>query len=165
MDVELRRNSWHAPSMKTLLLLLLAAIAMAPLALAAWSQAHSAVPGVVNDALAPCPDSPNCVCSCSKDSKHAIDPLPAAAGEAAAMDRLAAVIKRMDGATVANREGSYMHAVFVTPVFRFMDDAEFLYDAQAGAIQVRSASRVGYSDFGKNRERVEQLRALLDKAG
>ena len=45
---------------------------------------------------------------------------------------------------------------------RFVDDVEFYFPpAESGKImiQVRSASRVGHSDFGVNRERIEQIRA------
>lgn len=43
----------------------------------------------------------------------------------------------------------------------FVDDVEFLLEA-AGAIQVRSASRLGKGDLGVNRARIEAIRALLD---
>ena len=43
-----------------------------------------------------------------------------------------------------------------------VDDVEFSLDAGAGLINVRSASRVGYSDFGVNRKRVERIRAAFD---
>ncbi|MEZ5467356.1 MAG: DUF1499 domain-containing protein [Lysobacterales bacterium] len=41
---------------------------------------------------------------------------------------------------------------------RFIDDIELRFDDAAGQIQVRSGSRVGYSDLGVNRKRVEALR-------
>jgi uncharacterized protein (DUF1499 family) len=40
----------------------------------------------------------------------------------------------------------------------FVDDGEFLLDRTRNAIQVRSASRLGYSDLGKNRKRMEEIR-------
>ena len=46
-----------------------------------------------------------------------------------------------------------MHAEFTSVIFRFVDDVEFLLDADSLSIHVRSASRVGYSDLGANRAR------------
>ena len=44
----------------------------------------------------------------------------------------------------------------------FVDDVEFLFPKEK-IIHVRSASRIGYSDFGANRRRVEHLRELFTK--
>ena len=40
---------------------------------------------------------------------------------------------------------------------KFVDDLELFYNDES-VIHVKSASRLGYSDFSVNRERVEQLR-------
>ncbi|MDE0896022.1 MAG: DUF1499 domain-containing protein, partial [Planctomycetota bacterium] len=64
---------------------------------------------------------------------------------------------RVDLVTV---EEEYAHAVFRTPLLRFRDDLELLLDSANSVIQVRSASRVGHSDMGANRRRIENLRAL-----
>jgi uncharacterized protein (DUF1499 family) len=45
----------------------------------------------------------------------------------------------------------------------FVDDVEFLVDPVKGVVHVRSASRLGRRDFGVNRERVERLRALIER--
>jgi uncharacterized protein (DUF1499 family) len=44
---------------------------------------------------------------------------------------------------------------------RFVDDVEFRYDAAAEVVHVRSASRIGRSDLGANRKRIEALRERL----
>jgi len=68
--------------------------------------------------------------------------------------------------TVVEDTGSYLHAEARSRVFRFVDDVEFVLDPGARVIQVRSASRVGYSDFGVNRRRVERLgKAFDDESG
>jgi len=41
----------------------------------------------------------------------------------------------------------------------FVDDGEFLLDRVGRVISVRSASRLGYSDPGKNRSRMEEIRS------
>jgi uncharacterized protein (DUF1499 family) len=52
----------------------------------------------------------------------------------------------------------------MTRLMRFVDDAEFYLDEKAGVIHVRSASRLGSSDFGVNRARIESIRAKLAQA-
>jgi len=42
---------------------------------------------------------------------------------------------------------------------------EFLLDDGSKTIHVRSASRVGYSDLGVNRRRVEAIRSRFDTLG
>ena len=57
-------------------------------------------------------------------------------------------------------KGNYLQVEFSTKVMGFVDDAEFL--VQGDNIQMRSASRVGYSDFGKNRERLQEIRSAFE---
>jgi len=47
----------------------------------------------------------------------------------------------------------------------FTDDAEFLLDRERRLIQLRSASRLGYSDLGLNRRRIEEIRRQLQHRG
>jgi len=61
-------------------------------------------------------------------------------------------------AGLALEEGDYLHAEARSLLFRFVDDVEFLFDADKQVIHVRSASRTGYSDLGVNRRRVERIR-------
>jgi len=57
---------------------------------------------------------------------------------------------------------TYLHAEFTSAVFRFVDDVEFLLDDAEKVVHVRSASRVGHSDLGVNRKRVEALREAFE---
>jgi uncharacterized protein (DUF1499 family) len=59
---------------------------------------------------------------------------------------------------------TYLHAEARSLIFRFVDDVEFLIDPGQRRIQVRSASRIGYSDFGVNRRRVERIRQAFIQA-
>ena len=59
---------------------------------------------------------------------------------------------------IITKDERYIHAEFRSEWFRFVDDVEFCFDEQKNIIHVRSASRVGYSDFGVNRKRVEDIR-------
>lgn len=123
--------------------------------------------GVSDGRLAPCPAKPNCVCSQADadDSEHAIKPL-ALQGEAGdAIARLRGVVEEMPRTSVIEETENYLRAEFTTLLMRYVDDVEFLLDGEAGVIHVRSASRVGYSDMGANRSRVEQIRAKWEAAG
>lgn len=62
-------------------------------------------------------------------------------------------------------EAGYLHAVCRSRLFGWADDLELRIDTEAGVVHVRSASRVGYSDLGVNRRRVERLRAALREQG
>ena len=93
-----------------------------------------------------------------------IDPLPVKAGDVAGTATLAAlkaIVERMPGARIVTSDGPYLYAQFTSQWFRFVDDTEFWFDPAAGVIQVRSASRLGESDLGVNRARIEDIRARL----
>ena len=64
-------------------------------------------------------------------------------------------------ATIIEETGQYMHVEFRSRIFGFVDDVEFLVDDRV--IQVRSASRVGRSDLGVNRKRIEALRLQFNE--
>jgi uncharacterized protein (DUF1499 family) len=66
---------------------------------------------------------------------------------------------------IVTAEECYLHAEFTSALFRFVDDVEFLLDDGTKTIHVRSASRVGYSDLGVNRRRVEAIRYRFDALG
>ncbi len=114
--------------------------------------------------LKPCPESPNCVSSltAAEDEDHAIRPLSSANGNLEGLwAQLKKVLGTMDRVEIIKETPEYIHAEATTLIMRFTDDVEFVKDAEAGVIQVRSASRVGYSDFGANRSRIEDIREAL----
>ena len=127
--------------------------------LAGCHGARPASLGVRQGRLAPCPSSPNCVSSLADDEMHRVAPLPFSGTAAAAIDRLAGTVRSLPRASVITATDTYLHAEFRSAVFRFVDDVEFLADESAGVIHLRSASRVGTSDLGVNRRRVETIRA------
>ncbi|MFC2952186.1 DUF1499 domain-containing protein [Marinicaulis aureus] len=120
----------------------------------AQKSKNGAPPGLVDGALAQCPSSPNCVTSeAGVPESHAIEPLPLSS-----WDKLPDTIQENGGRVVALRN-DYIGAVFSTPLMGFADDVEFRKGETQ--VHVRSASRVGHSDMGANRKRVEALRAAL----
>jgi len=121
--------------------------------------------GIREGRLAPCPSSPNCVSSQSRDQEHAIEPLPFTGSVANAHEELKRVILGMKRSRITDETDNYIRAEFTSALFRFVDDVEFWFDDNADLIQVRSASRLGYSDMGVNRKRVEEIRALWKEQG
>lgn len=115
--------------------------------------------GAKDGRLAPCRRSPNCVSSQAdpKDREHYIAPIAFSGG----MDAVREAIAALPLATIVEAEGDYLYAEFRTPVLRFVDDLELLYEKEKSLLQVRSASRLGRRDFKANRKRVERLRALI----
>jgi uncharacterized protein (DUF1499 family) len=114
------------------------------------------------DLLKPCPNRPNCVSSQSSDPRHAIEPLRYDIPANKVHQKLLKVVKNMPRTKVVKEKANYIHAECRTRFLRFVDDLEFLFDDNDDVIHVRSASRVGYSDLGVNRKRVEQLRRDFD---
>jgi uncharacterized protein (DUF1499 family) len=123
--------------------------------------------GVQDGRLAPCPDSPNCVSSQADaaDRTHAIAPLAFKGDPAVAWRALRDEVAGAERAKVVAEQDRYLRAEFTTKLMGFVDDVEFLLDPGAHVIHVRSASRLGYRDFGVNRERVEAIRARLGARG
>ena len=118
--------------------------------------------GLDQGRLRPCPSSPNCVCSEGDDPS--VEPLTYAGSGQEAFQSLVDLIESQPRVDLITVEGAYAHAVFRTPVFRFRDDLEVRLDEPNSVIHVRSASRLGYSDLGANRKRVESLRVLWEQA-
>lgn len=117
--------------------------------------------GVRDGRLAPCRRTPNCVSSQADptDGEHYVAPI-AFSGEA--LPAMRGAVEALPGSSIVGQGPHYVYAEFRTPLLRFVDDVELYYDAAAGLIHVRSASRLGRRDFGVNRRRVEQLRALIE---
>jgi uncharacterized protein (DUF1499 family) len=119
--------------------------------------------GPTENGLAECPDTPNCVCS-DCDASDKMPPLEFSSEAAAAKGALKKALGQLKIQIHAEKE-NYIHAVATTPLMRFRDDLEFLIQPEEKKIQFRSASRLGKSDLGKNRARLKELFALLEKEG
>lgn len=115
--------------------------------------------GVKDGRLAPCKRTPNCVSSQAdpQDREHYISPI----AYRGTMRELRQVVASMPRTTIIKADGQYLYAEFRTRLMRYVDDVELYYDERAGLVHVRSASRLGRRDFGVNRGRVEELRALI----
>lgn len=114
--------------------------------------------GIRDGRLAPCPDSPNCVSTQAEDRDHWIAPLTCHGDSAAVIDVLCEIIEQLPRTQVIEKTDNYLYVEFRSAVFRFVDDVEFYVEADSSRVHLRSASRVGHSDLGVNRERMELIR-------
>lgn len=146
---------------------LLLVIGIMLIALSMASREQPAL-GVQNGQLKPCPSTPNCVCSEYPADAAYIEPFSYTLPAKEAWAGIKYVIKDSGGRVIAEQT-DYLRAEYTTTLLRFIDDIEFRLDRDHQLIHVRSASRVGRSDLGANRQRVEQLRTrfnnILTKVG
>lgn len=121
--------------------------------------------GVNSGKLAACPNSPNCVSSQSptSDETHFIQPLKYSSTKEKALADLKNVIESEDRTTIINETSDYLYAEFKSALMGFVDDVEFYLDSNTNTIHVRSASRLGQSDLGVNRKRVETIRTKFNQ--
>lgn len=108
--------------------------------------------------LQPCPERPNCVSSQSPDPEHFVEPIVFEGSARQAMQALKQAIDDSPRAEVIRADDNYLYAEFTSKLMGFVDDVEFYFDNRTKLIEVRSASRLGESDLGVNRKRVEALR-------
>ena len=120
--------------------------------------------GVRNGRLKPPPSSPNAVHSQVTEGYHAIAPLRYQGTREAAMRTLAGIVRETPRVDIVTQTGEYLYAEYQTALLGFVDDVEFWFPPADGIIHVRSASRLGSSDFGANRKRIEAVRARLAAA-
>lgn len=121
--------------------------------------------GIKEGRLASCPSTPNCVSSDAADAAHAIPAFQLAVPPAEAWRAIRATLENMPRTTIITASEDYLYAECSSAVFGFVDDLEFHLRPSLNIIAVRSASRLGHSDFGVNRKRVEKVRGLLTKRG
>jgi uncharacterized protein (DUF1499 family) len=119
--------------------------------------------GARGGVLAACPGSPNCVSSQAVDEGHRIAPLLFSDDPDAAFARLKLVLGRRGDTTIRVDLPGYLRVELRTRLF--VDDGEFLLDRTQRVIHIRSASRLGYSDLGKNRSRIEEIREEFTNEG
>ncbi len=111
----------------------------------------------------PCPKTPNCVSSIDTSRGHFIQPLEFTGSAKDAQYRLLQILNQFKGARVVTFEENLIEAEFISSIFRFVDDVKFYLDDREKIIHVKSASRVGFSDLGVNRRRIEKIRKQLEQ--
>ena len=117
--------------------------------------------GIVDGQLHPCPPGPHCVSSDETRVDYRISALKTASDADAVWRALRAYVIALPRTEVVDQQTDYLHLTSTSRWLRFTDDVEFLLRKKRGEIAMRSSSRVGYYDFGVNRERLESIRTAL----
>ncbi len=119
--------------------------------------------GINQGLLSPCPSSPNCVVSQDTDETHYIDPISYNSDRETAKAILLKVLSVVPNTIIVEEDDDYIRTESRSKIMGFVDDAEFYFPEDENVIKIRSASRLGESDLGVNRRRLEQIRlAMLD---
>ena len=105
------------------------------------------------------------ICSDDTATLHAIEPLRPTGDMDEAWQTLRRYLAEQTNVTIVSEQPNYLATEFRTRIMRFVDDVEFEARHDDGVIAMRSASRIGFSDLGANRHRLEQLRSALATAG
>ena len=121
--------------------------------------------GVKNGSLAACPETPNCVCSqCPRENtEHFITPVSYSISEDSLRVLITEVLEEMARTKIVTATDNYFHVESTTLLLRFVDDFELYIDSRQNLLHFRSASRVGRSDFGTNRKRVENFKRVFSE--
>lgn len=114
--------------------------------------------GVSDGKLSQCPDSPNCVVSQTDDEEHFIEPLTYQSDRNSAYDNVVKILSVVPDTEIVEQTDNYIRTQSTSKIMGFVDDAEFYFPAEEKVVQWRSASRLGESDLGVNRRRLEQIR-------
>ncbi|MBE9223750.1 DUF1499 domain-containing protein [Cyanobacterium stanieri LEGE 03274] len=118
--------------------------------------------GVSRGHLTSCPQTPNCVVSNeSADETHYIKPMDYDSDRATAKDTLLKVLSVVPNTVVVEETEDYIRTESRSKIMGFVDDGEFYFPEDKSVIEVRSASRLGESDLGVNRRRLEQIRLAI----
>tara|TARA_R110001606_G_scaffold39504_1_gene108879 strand:+ start:757 stop:1212 length:456 start_codon:yes stop_codon:yes gene_type:complete len=119
--------------------------------------------GVTEGELLSCPPSPNCVSTqaSTEDVDHYIEPIVYTGDRMKTQLLIESFILNKGNAHLVSSTLGYVHFEVKSPLIGYIDDVEFYLPAADSVVHIRSASRIGYSDFGVNRERVRQIQSLL----
>ena len=108
-----------------------------------------------------CPSSPNCVSSYDMDEEHYIKPILFSSSQKNITHQLINIFSEHSNIELISLSNNYIHAQYSSNMMGFIDDIELLILDQK--IHIRSASRLGYSDFGANRKHIEMIRTQLQQ--
>jgi uncharacterized protein (DUF1499 family) len=144
-----------------LALLVLALLAIIGTVIAARIVGPPQQLGVRGGMLTPCPETPNCVATQGANPEQQMEPIPYDSSAEEAQERLRRIVSGMERSTILEERPGYLHVLFRSPTMGFPDDVEFLFDTEAQVIHFRAAARMGQSDMGANRARMEQISAAF----
>ena len=156
--IRIRSNKVYTASAIVLLAVLTGIVGLFLISLRAPRPSNL---GAHDGRFASCPDSPNCVSTQAEDHDHWIAPLTYLGDDDIVVETLVRIVEQLPRTRVIRKTQNYLYVEFRSALFRFVDDVEFFVEAESGRVHLRSASRVGHSDMGVNRERIELIRGLF----
>jgi len=114
--------------------------------------------GLIEGKLKKCPNKPNCInTEYHEDISHYVTPLDYPLSKSKLIILLSKETIIEMGGEIVFEEKNYLAAKFTSAFFRFVDDFEVRCCDELNQLHIRSASRIGYSDFGVNKHRVERF--------
>jgi uncharacterized protein (DUF1499 family) len=119
--------------------------------------------GISDGKLAPCLSTPNCVSSQASDPQHQIDPISYSSSTTEAYDQVKKLLESQKRIQIITQTDNYIYAIATSHLMGFVDDVEFYFQPDTKVIDVRSSSRIGESDLGVNRQRIEQVRSEISR--
>ena len=141
-----------------MLIILFVLIAIQPLLIYTNSRfTHSKAKGVIEGSLAKCSARPNCYCINYSYGDTASDTEKLHDIASQHWKVLLDAVECLPRSTIVTAEDHYIHCESRSFYFGFIDDIELLHNEQDSRICFRSESRVGYSDLGVNKRRIEKL--------
>ena len=146
------------------IVMLIAAACIAGMFLLTFTSSSPVDLGVRDGRLAQCSESPNCVSTQAEDHDHWIAPLTIQKSLPNVIDVLEGIVLRLPRTQIIEKSSTYLRVEFRSAFFRFVDDVEFYAEPESGRVHFRSASRVGRSDLGVNRARMETIRSLFQSS-
>lgn len=116
--------------------------------------------GLNNGKFYDCPDSPNCIntMASANDKIHYSEPISYQGSLQEAKLKILNIINSTPRTKILDESENYIHAIYISKMMKFVDDVQFYFDDNTKLIHIRSASRVGYSDLGVNRKRVDMIK-------
>lgn len=117
--------------------------------------------GINNGNLSPCPEKPNCISSQAADENHFSEFFQYTSDKSVAFNTLKKIIIAQPRTKIVSETDNYIYAEYTTAIFRFVDDVEFYFPDNEQIVHFRSASRLGHSDLGVNKKRIEGIRLLF----
>ncbi len=117
--------------------------------------------GVYDSTFSPCPKTPNCISSDAIDSKHKTNAFELNSAHAENWKAIYNAVDNLPNTKIITFNDRYLHAECSSAVFGFVDDLQLHLRNNTKHVAIKSAARLGYSDFGVNQKRIEQLRNQL----
>lgn len=114
--------------------------------------------GLEDGNLLACPNTPNCVSTAKRPSERYISPFEYSRKREEAIAIMVEIVKELGNTKIREEKNGYLWVECSSKIFGFVDDLEIYFPPEKKVVYIRSASRLGYSDLGVNRKRLENIR-------